>query len=137
MDLHNNVKYLVAIAPTDPSATGVITGRVIDRSGFDAVEFVQQQAAITATDFVATPIVFAGSATDALASVADADLLGTEAGAALSGATSDNMTGKIGYTGTLRYVRCDLDVENAATGFHAVVCVLGGLRKGPQSDQTV
>ena len=136
MDLHYDVKYVCAIEPYNPSATGTKTGIVIDRQGFDKVEFIQQNGAIAATAFTFTPVILAGAATGSLASVADGDLLGTESGAALAGGTSDNKTGKIGYTGMLRYVRCDGILTGAATGFHAVICALGGQRKGPQSDQT-
>jgi len=136
MDLHYNVKYRVAVAPQNPTGTGTLTGIVIDRAGFDAVEFIVQNGAVSGAQ-VLTPIVFEGSATGSLASVANGDLLGTESGAVLSGGSSDNMTGKIGYTGDLRYVRCDLTVAGVATGYPAVLCALGKARKGPQSDQTV
>lgn len=135
-DLHYDVKYVCAVGPFDPAATGTKTGIVIDRMGFDKVEFIQQNGAVSTANFAATPIIFEGAVTGTLTSVADGDLLGTETGAVLSGATSDNKTGKVGYTGSLRYVRCDLNVAGAATGFHAVVCALSGQRKGPQSDQT-
>jgi len=137
MNLHYNIKTSVAVQPWDPSATGVKTGIVIDRAGFDNVEFVMLNGAIAAAGFVLTPIIFAGATSGSMASVADDDLLGTEAAAALSAGSSDNMTGKIGYTGSLRYVRMDLNVVGAATGFHAGLCILSGQRKGPQSDQTI
>lgn len=135
MDIHNNIKYVVAVQPYDPSATGTKTGIVIDRLGFDSVEFVHAVGAIAATAFTATPVIFEGAATGTLTSVADGDLLGTEVGARLSGGTTDNKTGKIGYRGTKRYVRMDLIVAGAATGFHAAICALGGASKGPQSTQ--
>ena len=135
-DMHYDVKYVSAVEPFNPGATGVKTGIEIDRMGFDKVEFIQQNGAISTAGFIGTPIIFAGNTSGSLASVADGDLLGTEAGAVLSGATSDNKTGKVGYTGSLRYVRCDINLEGAATGYHSVLCALGGQRKGPQSDQT-
>lgn len=137
MDLHNNIKYVVAVQPYDPSATGTKTGIIIDRSGFDSVEFIHAVGAIAATAFTATPVIFEGAATGSLTSVADGDLIGTEVGARLAGTAADNKTGKIGYRGTKRYVRMDLIVAGAATGFHAAVCALGGGIKGPQSSQTV
>ena len=51
MDLHNNIKYVVAVQPYDPSATGTKTGIVIDRAGFEHVEFVHCVGAIAATSF--------------------------------------------------------------------------------------
>ena len=135
MDIHNNIKYVVAVQPYDPSATGTKTGIVIDRLGFDSVEFVHAVGAISATNFSATPVIFEGAVTGTLTSVADGDLIGTEALARLTGGTCDNKTGKIGYRGTKRYVRMDLIVAGAATGFHAGICALGGAAKGPQSTQ--
>ena len=135
MDIHNNIKYVVAVQPHDPSATGTKTGIIIDRSGYDSVEFVHSVGAIAATAFVATPIIFEGAVTGTLTSVADGDLIGTETLAKLSGGTTDNKTGKIGYRGTKRYVRMDINIAGAATGFHSAICALGGARKGPQSTQ--
>lgn len=137
MDLHNNIKTKVAVAPFDPTGTGVKTGIVIDRSGFDSVEFVSLNAAVSTAGFKLTPIIMHGTASDSLASAADTDLIGTEAGAELSGGSSDNMTGKVGYIGTKKWVRMDLNVQGAATGVHAGLCILGNPRKGPQDDQTV
>lgn len=136
-DLFNNAKFVRVIAPFDPAATGTVTGTVIDRSGFDSVTFAIMNAAIAATGFSLTPIVKSGSATGSLSAVADADLIGTEAGATISGGASDNQVAKIGYIGNDRYVTCDLVVAGAATGFHAVVGVLGHPNNMPQSAQKV
>lgn len=135
MDIHNNIKYLCAVQPHDPAATGVKTGIVIDRLGYDSVEFIHTVGAIAAAGFAATPIILEGAVSGTLTSVADGDLIGTEAGAALSGGTCDNKTGKIGYRGTKRYLRMDLNIAGAATGFHAAICALGGANKAPQSTQ--
>lgn len=135
MDLHNNIKYVVAVQPYDPAATGTKTGIVIDRSGYDSVEFVHMVGAIAATAFTQTPVIFEGAVTGTLTSVADGDLIGTETLAKLSGGTTDNKTGKIGYRGTKRYVRMDLIIAGAATGFPAAVCALGGAAKGPLNTQ--
>lgn len=137
MDIHNNIKYVVAVQPYDPAATGTKTGIVIDRRGFDSVEFIHAVGAIAATAFTATPVILEGTTTGTLTSVADGDLIGTETGARLSGTSADNKTGKIGYRGTKPYVRMDLIVAGAATGFHAGICALGGAAKGPQNSQTV
>lgn len=137
MDLHNNAEFVTAVQPYDPSATGTKTGIIIDRAsyGYGPVTFAHMVGAIAATGFSATPVILAGAATGSLASVADTDLIGTEAGAALSGTAADNKCGKVTYKGTARYVRMDLIVAGAATGFHAGVAVLPGPRKGPRSTQ--
>ena len=136
IDLHNSIKVAKVIAPVDPSATGTLSGTVIDRQGFNSVEFVIANGVITTTGFSLTPVVKSGSATGSLASCAADELIGTEAGAAISGGASDGHVSKIGYIGTDRYVTCDLVVAGAATGDHCVIAILGNPRKGPQDDQT-
>lgn len=134
-DLASNVKLVSIYPPQSPSTTGTETGAVIDRAGFDSVTFVIHNGAIAATGFTLTPVVKAGSATGSVAAVADTLLIGTEAGAAISGGTSDGDVAKIGYIGADRYVSCDLVVAGAATGLHSVVAILGHPRNAPQSTQ--
>jgi hypothetical protein len=134
-DLYNNAKFVRVIAPFDPSATGTVTGTVIDRAGFNSITFAIMNGAVSTSGFSMTPVVKSGSATGSLTAVPDADLIGTEAGATISGGTSDNQVAKIGYIGQDRYVTCDLVIAGAATGFHAVVGVLGSPSKMPQATQ--
>lgn len=134
-DLYNNVKAVKVIAPISPSATGAVSGAVIDRAGFNSVTFFIANGAVSATGFVMTPTVKSGSATGSLSAVADADLIGTEAGAVISGGASDGQIAKIGYVGMDRYVTVDLNVAGTATGVHAVMAVLGDPIKAPQSTQ--
>lgn len=134
-DMYSNIKPVQVLDPVSPSATGTESGTVIDRAGFNSVTFLISNGAIAATGFILTPTVKSGSATGSLSAVADADLIGTEAGATISGATSDGEIAKIGYTGMDRYVTVDLTVAGAATGVHSVVAVLGDPISAPQSTQ--
>jgi hypothetical protein len=60
--------------------TGVgVVGKVVDRKGYDGVEFIISYGTITATSATITPIIKHGDVTGTMTSVADADLLGTEA----------------------------------------------------------
>lgn len=136
-DLSNRIKLASVYAPASPSATGTEAGTVVDRVGFNSVTFVVHNGAIVATGFSLTPIVKSGSATGSLTAVADTELIGTEAAAAISGGTSDGECAKIGYLGSDRYVTCDLVVAGAATGIHSCVAVLGSPIKLPQSTQVV
>ena len=136
-DMSSNVKVVSVYSPQSPSATGTQTGTVIDRAGFNSVTFVIHNGAITTTGFSMTPVVKEGSATGSLSAAADTVLVGTEAGAAISGGASDNDVAKIGYIGNERYVSCDLTVAGAATGIHSVVAILGNPVKGPQSTQVI
>jgi hypothetical protein len=130
-DLHNNIKVARVISPISPSATGTISGQPVDLNGFEKCEFVIAAGAQTTTGITATPIVKEGAATGSLSAVADADLLGTEAAAALDGTAGANNQSNVGYKGNSRYATCDLVVAGAATGVYSVVAVLSGARKAP------
>lgn len=132
-DLHNNVSPARVISPQSPSATGTISGQVIDTKNIGAIEFIISSGAQTTTGITVTPVVKSGTVTGTLTSVADADLLGTEAGVGLDGSAGANSVGRIGYTGSNRYVTCDLVVAGAATGLYSVVAVKTGVRKAPVS----
>ena len=134
-DMYNNVKIAKVLAPISPSATGAASGTVVDRAGFNSVTFVIANGAVTSSGFSLTPTVKSGSATGSLSAVADADLIGTEAGATISGASSGGQIAKIGYIGVDRYVTVDLAVAGTATGVHSVVAVLGDPINAPQDTQ--
>ena len=113
-DLHNNSRTAVAIAPVAVGTTGTgQTGKVIDRQGYGGVEFVIGYGTITSTAATLTVTVKEGDAAGSLTSVADADLLGTEALAGVAAAvrtsgTSKNVTKRVGYRGSKRYVQCNI-----------------------------
>ena len=124
-DLHNIVSAQRVIDPQAVGTTGTgKTGKIIDLQGFGGVEFVLAYGSITATNAVFTAVVKEGDVTGTLTSVADADLLGTEAlaglaaGARTSG-TGQNVTKRVGYKGIKRYVR----VDAVQTGVTSVGCV--------------
>ena len=132
-DLYSNIKVSRVISPHSPAATGTISGQVIDTSTFRSTTFVIAAGAQTTTGITVTPVVKSGTATGSLASCAAAELIGTEAGAALDGTAGANGVKRIGYQGSDRYVTCDLVVTAAATGLYSVTCVQGDPIKGPQS----
>lgn len=110
-DNHSNIRTRTAIKPVAIGTTGTgQTGKIIDRQGYEGVEFLISIGEITATAAVYTAVVKEGDVTGTLTSVADADLLGTEAaagvaaGARVSGSTK-NCTRRIGYVGAKRYVQ--------------------------------
>lgn len=114
-DLHNNINFVESISPVAIGATGTgKTGVVVDRRGYDAVELLISYGAITATGATFTPTLMEGDATGSMTSVADVDLLGTEAGAGIAaGARTDgsteNVTKRLGYRGKKRYVQARLN----------------------------
>lgn len=100
-DLHNSLTTMVAMAITAIANGENVVGAIIDRQGFDSLEFALQVGLFT--DGGVTPLVEHGSdpaLADAVA-VPDSDLLGTEAAAALTAVG----VSKVGYVGNKRYVR--------------------------------
>lgn len=125
-DLHNNVKPQRVIAPVAIGANATKSGKVIDRQGYAGVEFIASYGAVTTTGTVVTLVVKEGDATGSMTSVADSNLLGTEVLASLpvqaTARTSEvgkNVTKRVGYKGTKRYVT----VDAISTGTTSVGCV--------------
>jgi hypothetical protein len=121
-NLHENIKQVLAVAPVTLGATGVITGRVIDRKGYGGVEFLIELGAVTTTGSNLLPTLYEGDATGALASVADTDLLGTEALAGTLASATARVSGvnklvtkRLGYKGNKRYLRLDLNGTGTTT----------------------
>lgn len=136
-DMHNSVDILAVITPQTVGTTGTgRTGSVIDTRGYDSVEFAIGYGAVTATAAVFTVTILEGDVTGTLTSVADANLLGTEAGAGLAAATrvdgsTENVAKRIGYRGAKRYVRAD--VKSTATNGTpiSVNAILGKPHRAP------
>lgn len=125
-DLHNNSRAKRVIAPIAIGANATKTGVVIDRQGYGGVEFIASYGAVTTTGTIVTLVVKEGDVTGTLTSVADADLLGTETLASLpvqaTARTSEvgkNVTKRVGYKGSKRYV----SVDAISTGTTSVGCV--------------
>lgn len=123
--LHSDFEARRCIAPLAIGANATKTGKIIDRQGFGGLEFLFSYGAVTTTGTVVTVVIKEGDVTGTMTSVADADLLGTEALASLLAATprasgsTNNVTKKIGYKGSKRYVQALL----VQTGVTSVGCV--------------
>lgn len=131
-DLHNNILAVRGVAPVAIGTTGTgQTGKIVDRQGFGGVEFIIGYGTVAATTAVYTVTVKEGDATGSLTSVADADLLGTEAAAGVgatatrTSAVSKNVFKRIGYSGVKRYVQCNIKSTTTATTPISVVALLG------------
>ena len=124
-DIHNKCVARTVIVPLAIGANATKTGAIIDRQGYGGVEFLASYGAVTTTGTVVTLVVKEGDVTGTLTSVADADLLGTEALASLPAATprttgtTKEVTKRIGYIGQKRYVQ----VNAVQTGTTSVGCV--------------
>lgn len=115
-DIHNNIKQVRCIAPVAVGTTGTgKTGTIVDRQGYGGVEFILDYGTVTATNATITATILEGDVTGTMTSVADADLLGTEVLASLAAQATartsgvgKNVSKRIGYKGTKRYVNAKL-----------------------------
>jgi hypothetical protein len=123
MDLHNfhqGVTFRRCVSPVAIGTTGTgKTGKIVDRQGYGGVEFIFDYGTVTATNAAFTATIFEGDVTGTMTSVADADLVGTEALASLGQAAtrtsgvSKNVTLAVGYKGNKRY--CNGKVSSTIT----------------------
>lgn len=117
-DLHNNINVLRAISPiTLTNADTAQVGQIIDRAGYESLEFVIATGALTDTNATFTVLVEHGDAYNLAggAAVPDAQLLGTEVAASFTFAADDAVR-KIGYIGTRRYVRLTITPSGNDSG---------------------
>ena len=120
-DTHDNISVVRSVSPVVVGTTGTgQVGKIVDRRGYDGVEFIISYGTITATSATILPVVKEGDATGTMTSIADADLLGTEAGAGIAAAvrtsgTTKNVTKRLGYVGIKRYVSVNI-VPTATAG---------------------
>lgn len=129
-DLHNNSRTKVALLPAAIGANATKTGVIIDRQGYGGVQFQVIYGAVTTTGTIVTAVMKEGDVTGTLTSVADGDMLGTEAlvsllaGARVAG-TGKEVTKRVSYKGNKRY--CQLNFVQTGTtsvGYIAAIALL-------------
>jgi hypothetical protein len=123
-ELKNATTVRHGYGPVAIGANATVTSKIIDRQGYGGLHFILGYGAIVTTGTVVTVVAKEGDVTGTLTSVADADLLGTEALASrLGGATTSgvgsNVRKALGYKGTKRYVQLSL-VKTGTTSVGAV-----------------
>jgi hypothetical protein len=96
----------------------------MDRKGYGGVEFVFDYGSVTTTGTIVTVVAKEGDVTGTLTSVADADLIGTEALASLAAAprtagSTKEVSKRLGYKGAKRYVQVNL-VQTGVTSVGSV-----------------
>jgi hypothetical protein len=138
-DLHNNVHVKRVLSPVSVADTTAQVGQIIDRQGYESLEYVIATGSIADADATFTVLLEEGddsSLTDA-AAVADADLLGTEALAAFQ-FDDDNEVRKLGYKGVKRYTRLTITpVGNASAALLSAVAILGHPANAPTANPPV
>lgn len=132
-DLYNNIAVRRAISPVSVADTTAQVSQIIDLAGFESMAFLINIGSVADADATFTVLMQEGDESDLsdAASVADADLLGTEAAAAFQ-FDDDNEVRKIGYKGSKRYVRLTITpVNNASAALISAVAVLGHPHNAP------
>lgn len=142
-DIHNRLRVLKAIPPQAVGTTGIANGSlsdVIDRRGYDSLEFIINHGSGGASVADVTTVILyeSDSATAAsFTSVADADLLGTELAAGCAAenprtsGVGKNKTAKLGYKGNKRYLRLRVYGTGHATGIISAQAVLANASRQP------
>ncbi len=137
-DLYSNVRAVRSISPIAVGTTGTgQTGKVVDRAGYDSVAILFDYGSITATNATFTPVVKHGDVTGTMTSVADSDLIGTEAAAGIAAGTprtsgvNKNVTKKIGYKGIKRYVSANIVSTITAAVPVAATVIMGSPKHAP------
>lgn len=136
-DLHNNIDVVRTIAPVALTTIAGVAGKVVDTAGYEGVELIFNYGSITATNATLTPLVKHGDVTGTMTSVANADLLGTEAGAGIAAGTprtsnsNKNVSKRIGYVGGKRYVSGSLSSTVTAATIVSADVILSHPRHAP------
>lgn len=136
-DLHNNMKEVRVLSPVALTTTLGAATKIVDRAGYEGIEFIMSFGTRTTTGASVTPIVKEGDVTGTMTSVADANLLGTEAACAIPAAASlvsgshKNTVKRIGYIGLKRYVTCNLVPAGSTSFIGSVTALLGMPRNAP------
>lgn len=128
-DLKSDISNLNAFTPATINSDTTTAGVEIDTLGFESLTFLMR--ASTYTDGTYTPLIQESDTSGSYSgSVADNDLIGTEADAALSAAG----VSRIGYVGTKRYVKLSFVSASTSTGATLdAVAVLGSPKTAPVS----
>jgi len=126
-DLHNNIHVKRAISPVSVADNTAQVSQIIDRQGYESLEFVIAMGSLADADATFTVLVEHGDAANLsdAAAVPDAGLLGTEALASFIFSDDDKVR-KIGYVADKRYVRLTITpAANASAALLSAVAILG------------
>lgn len=129
VDLKSNINDVVALNSATISTDTTTTGNAIDTSGYESVTFIPSIG--TRTDGTYTPLITeCDTSGGSYTAVADADLIGTEAAAALN---ASNTSSRIGYVGHKQFVKFSFVSASTSSGSTGCTCiaVLGSARNNP------
>lgn len=145
-DMHSNIKVLRAIEPKAVGTTGIANGAlsaILDRMQggvmFRTAEFIVSHGSggASVADTTSVVIYEAAATGDSFTSVADADLIGTEAAVGCpaenprTSGVGKNKTASIGYRGNKRYLKIRVYGVGHATGVVSAQLLLGNPELAP------
>jgi hypothetical protein len=137
-DLFSNIQPLVLWDPIDLGTGNTAkVSEIIDMQGANALCLIMQFGSVADADATFTVLVEHGDVANLSdnAAVADADLNGTELGAAIL-FSDDNKVVKIGYTGSKRYVRLTFTpAANTGAILTSAVAIRSRLGLAPNTTQ--
>lgn len=136
-DLHNSIRFQRGISAISGAADNVAqVSQIIDRAGYESLEFVISTGTLVDADATFTVLVEDSVNADftSQTTVAAADLLGTVGNAGFQ-FDDDNEIRKIGYRGSKRYVRLTITpATNTGAWPICAVAVLGNPRHSPNQN---
>jgi hypothetical protein len=132
-ELVHNIKVARAIDPGQYLSGTSPVSVVIDRQGYESVTLVFLANTITDAQ---TLTVVEGDTTSPASTVADDDFVGGQTAGDLFKAVlagDDNVTKKVGYKGTKRYLKVNCTGAGGTGGLFGVVAILGHAHHAPVS----
>lgn len=130
-DLHNNIRVSTALAAVSIDSDTTTEGEVVDRQGFESLEFVFHAGALTDGTFTLalseSDEIDGGGDLVGETEVAEEDLLGSLPALLVGGEVA-----KVGYRGSKRYIRADVvSTDTDAGGIVGVLAIQGDARNNP------
>lgn len=139
LDHHSNIKCSRAFSPANTTDDTAMVSQILDTEGFFANELCIISGSIADANVTFTLLLEEGDSatlTDA-ASVADANMIGTESGGTPL-FSDDNKVWKLGYIGSKRYIRATLTPSgNTGDCYVAMIWCQGHPRVGALTTQKV
>jgi hypothetical protein len=135
-DLHNNISVRRCIDPQSVSTNTAIVSAIIDRLGYETLEFLICSGTIASATAIFSVTAEHGDSPTLADTVAITDpsptlLLGTLAGASFTFASPSSQF-RVGYIGNRRYVRITITTTlNAAAALIAALAILTMPTKAP------
>ena len=135
-DLHDSIHTVQVLAPVSFANNTPLVGAIVDRSGYDSLEYSISLGANAGSAGTYTALLEEGDAANLsdAATVAAGDMRGTIANTSWA-YTDVNKTRKIGYGGSKRYSRLTITpAANVAAVLASVTAILGNPVNAPTAN---